>query len=60
MTRRLEDLKLLSAGLWEKLQARGFKVRETQRQLGLKQRDSPAQKLPVRYQYLAIEALNKN
>ena len=59
MTRRLEDLKLLSAGLWEKLQARGFKVRETQRQLGLKQRDSPAQKLPVRYQYLAIEAFEQ-
>jgi Zn-dependent peptidase ImmA (M78 family)/DNA-binding XRE family transcriptional regulator len=59
MTRRLEDLKLLSAGLWEKLQARGFKVREMQRQLGLKPGGGQVQKLPIRYQYLTIEAFEQ-
>jgi hypothetical protein len=59
MTRRLEDLKLLSAGLWEKLHACGFKVREMQKQLGLKSGGGQVQKLPPRYQYLAIEAFEQ-
>ncbi|GCE15115.1 helix-turn-helix domain-containing protein [Tengunoibacter tsumagoiensis] len=60
MTRRLEDLKLLSSGIWEKLQARGFKVREMQKQLGINFREDQIQKLPKRYQYLALDAFEQN
>lgn len=59
MTRRLEDLKLLPTGLWEKLREGGFKVREAQRQLGLGALPARDQKLPTRYQYLAIEAFDR-
>lgn len=58
MTRRLEDLKLLPTGLWDKLKAGGFKVREAQRQLGLGPISAREQKFPTRYQFLAIEAFD--
>lgn len=58
MTRRLEDLKLLSTGLWDELKRGGFKVREAQQQLGLSPLPAREQKFPTRYQYLAIEALD--
>ncbi len=58
MTRRLEDLKLLPTGLWDKIRASGFRVREAQEQLGLSALPARDQKLPVRYQYLAIEAFD--
>ena len=57
MTRRLEDLKLLPTGIWDKLKEGGFKVREAQQQLGLGSLPAREQKHPIRYQYLAIDAL---
>jgi len=58
LTRRLEDLSLLPTGIWDKLKAGGFKVREAQQQLGLGSLSARQQKFPMRYQYLAIEAFD--
>ncbi len=57
MLLRLEDLRLLPTGFAEKLKASGFKVREAQQQLGLTSLPVREQKYPLRYQYLALEAL---
>lgn len=54
---RLEDLRLLPTGFAEKLKASGFKVREAQQQLELTPIPVREQKYPLRYQYLALEAL---
>lgn len=54
---RLEDMKLLRTGTWDILQARGFKVREAQQQLGLDPLPEQRELLPRRYQYLALVAL---
>jgi hypothetical protein len=59
LTRHLEDLKLLPTGLWDKLRQGGFKVREAQRQLGLEGLTAPDEKLPKRYQYLALAAYER-
>ena len=59
ITRRLEDLRLLPSGLWNRIKESGFKVREAQQQLGLGPIPARAEKLPMRYQYLAIEALDE-
>jgi Zn-dependent peptidase ImmA (M78 family)/DNA-binding XRE family transcriptional regulator len=59
MTRRLEDLKLLPTGIWDKLKEGGFKVRDAQQQLGLGSLPAREQKLPMRYQYLAIDAFDR-
>jgi len=59
LTRHLEDLKLLPTGLWDKLRQGGFKVREAQRQLGLEGIAAPDEKLPKRYQYLALAAYER-
>lgn len=56
LTRRLEGLSLAPRGTWERLKDSGFRVREAQRQLGLPEIPAQAQKLPARYQYLAVEA----
>ena len=59
MTRRLEELKLLPTGLWDRIRESGFKVREAQRQLGLDVLPASDQKLAIRYQHLAIEAFDR-
>jgi len=59
ITRRLEDLRLLPTGTWNKIKESGFKVREAQQQLGIKPIPAQAEKLPMRYQYLAIEAFDE-
>lgn len=59
VTRRLEEMRILPAGTWNKLKDRGFKVREAQRALGIERSDSSAHMLPLRYQYLALEALER-
>jgi len=59
LTRHLEDLKLLPTGIWDKLRDSGFKVREAQRQLGLEAIPAPDEKLPKRYQYLALTAFEQ-
>jgi Zn-dependent peptidase ImmA (M78 family)/DNA-binding XRE family transcriptional regulator len=56
MTRRLEKMRLVPAGLWERLKARGFKVEEAQKKLGLEEIKEPKSNLPERYIKLAIDA----
>jgi len=58
-TRRLEDLRLLPTGTWDKLRAGGFKVRQAQQQLGLGVIPAREEKLPIRYQYLAVDAFDR-
>lgn len=59
LTRRLEMMKLLATGTWDSLRAAGFKIREAQQQLGLEPIPAQDTRLPMRYQYLALTALNK-
>ena len=56
MMLRLEELRLLPGGTWERLRDRGFKVREAQKQLGLSPHPRDERGLPLRYQYLAVRA----
>ena len=56
MMLRLEDLRLLPGGTWDRLRDRGFKVREAQAELGLSPRSSDDRVLPLRYQLLAVRA----
>ena len=56
MMQRLEELRLLPGGTWERLRDRGFKVREAREQLGLSPYLRDKQVLPLRYQYLAARA----
>ncbi|MBN2119268.1 MAG: XRE family transcriptional regulator [Anaerolineales bacterium] len=59
LTLRLEDLKLIPTGIWDKLQQGGFKVREAQAQLGLGEIPSQDSQLPIRYQNLAVLAFEQ-
>ena len=59
LVRRLEDLGVAPSGTWERLRDRGFKVREAQEQLGLPPIPEQSQLLPLRYQYLAVEAFEE-
>ena len=56
MMLRLEELRLLPRGAWERLRGRGFKVREAQEQLGLAPNPRDDRLLPLRYQFLAVRA----
>ncbi len=56
---RLEEIRLLPAGTWDRLKQAGFKVREAQALLQLRPRPSADQKFPRRYLYLAIEAYER-
>lgn len=56
LTRRLEEMRLIPSGIGERLQARGFKVKEAQDQLGLEAIAEPTDQLPLRYTKLAVEA----
>ncbi len=56
MTLRLEELRLLPGGTWDRLRDRGFRVREAQQQLGLTHRPDGEGMFPMRYQMLAIRA----
>ncbi len=56
MMLRLEELRLLPRGAWERLRGRGFKVREAQEQLGLPPNPRDDRSLPLRYQFLAVRA----
>ena len=56
MMLRLEELRLLPGGTWERLRDRGFRVREAQAQLGLARRSPNDSSLPLRYQLLAVRA----
>ncbi len=59
LTLRLEDMNLLPTGTWEGLQVRGLKVGELRQRLGLGDIPARAQPFPLRYQYLAFEALTR-
>ena len=54
MMLRLEELRLLPGGTWDRLRYKGFKVREAQSELGLVPHNSDDQLLPMRYRMLAV------
>ena len=54
---RLEDLRLIGTGALEDLTHKGFKVNEAQKELGLEELPESRQRLPVRHQLLASQAL---
>ncbi len=58
---RLEELRFVALGTWERLRSANFKVREAQAKLGLvigePARDEEL--LPTRYRYLAVEAYER-
>ena len=53
---RLEELRLIPAGTWDRLRDRGFRVREAQEQLGLPPHPHDDMPLPLRYQFMAVQA----
>lgn len=53
---RLEDMRLIPSGIWEKLKERGFRVNEAKEQLGLSETLAQRDKLPIGYQKLALSA----
>jgi Zn-dependent peptidase ImmA (M78 family) len=57
--RRLEDLNMAPVGTWERMRERGSKVRQAQQQLGFPPIPAQEQILPLRYQYLAVEAFEQ-
>ena len=59
LTRRLEGLRLVRLGTWDRLQVRGFRVREAQAILQLPQHRASDSALPTRYLYLATEAFER-
>lgn len=56
---RLENMRLIPSGTADKLQTRGVKVSDAYMELGLKPLPARNQMLPLRYQYLALEALQQ-
>jgi Zn-dependent peptidase ImmA (M78 family) len=56
---RLESMKLIPAGTWERLRNRGLKVRKVQQELGLEDIPQRTDMMPIHYQHLAIEALDR-
>ncbi|MDY6783694.1 MAG: XRE family transcriptional regulator [Cyanobacteriota bacterium] len=59
LTYRLEEIKLLPSGTWERLCDRGLKVRKVQEELGLQGIPQRNDTTPIHYQHLAIEALDR-
>ncbi len=53
---RLEDMRLIPSGVWNKLQQRKFYVKEAAQKLNLELYPEPTQKLPDRYIKLAVQA----
>lgn len=56
---RLEELRLIPSGILEHLKEQGFRVRVVQQKLGLESRTVNQNRLPLRHQMLAVEALSK-
>ena len=56
LVRRLEDLKRVPLGLWDRLVAEGFRPQEAQRLLGHEEITSQEPRLPMRYELLAFQA----
>ncbi len=59
MMLRMEELRLLPGGAWERLRDRGFTVREVQEELGLLARPHDDRLLPIRYELLAVHAFEE-
>lgn len=59
VTRRLEEMKLLPTGTFDKLHRSGFKVQEARQKLGLGDIPARNDKFPLHYQYLAVEAFDR-
>ena len=59
LTRQLESLHLLPSGTWDRLRDSGFKVREAQTIFELEPHPRANYLLPLRYQYLAVEAYQR-
>jgi Zn-dependent peptidase ImmA (M78 family)/DNA-binding XRE family transcriptional regulator len=55
---RLEGMRLIATGTLDKLRDGGFKIREAQKELGLAPLPARDSVFPLRYQYLAMEALD--
>lgn len=60
LTRRLEALRLIKSGTWDRLQDTSFTVREAQALLELPAHRADDQPLPLRYRYLAAEAFDRD
>jgi Zn-dependent peptidase ImmA (M78 family)/DNA-binding XRE family transcriptional regulator len=60
MTLRLEELRYIPTGTWNDLKQRGIKVRDVQERLGIEPILDADQKLPIRFQYLALKALQES
>lgn len=56
---RLESLKRLPGGTWDKLGRDGFKVRQAQQMLGIEANPPLKDALPLRYKMLAVSAYNQ-
>jgi len=56
---RLENLKRLPGGTWDKLEREGFKVRQAQQILGIEANPPIKDSLPLRYKALAVSAYNQ-
>lgn len=59
LTLRLEELRLLPGGSWDRLHHAGFKVQEAKDLLHLRQFLANNDLLPLRYMYLAAEAFER-
>ena len=59
MTLRLEGLKLIKVGTAELIKRDGFAVNEGKKQLGLEPIPANEERLPTRYLYLALDALQQ-
>lgn len=55
LTLRLEDLRLVQPGTWDKLRDNDFQPRAAARILGLEAGEQPADALPLHYQLLAVQ-----
>lgn len=56
---RLESMRLIPSGVWEKLMERGFSVKEAREKLGLEPLPEPTDMLPRRYVKLAMVAYHR-
>ncbi|MFL6197758.1 MAG: helix-turn-helix domain-containing protein [Thermoanaerobaculia bacterium] len=59
MTRRLEELRLIPSGTFDRLRHEGFRVREAQQFLGLEPVHDDNERFSARYIALAVEAWQK-
>ncbi|MDX2032595.1 MAG: XRE family transcriptional regulator [Blastocatellia bacterium] len=55
---RLENMRRLPSGTWDRLIREGFKVRQAQEMLGLEATSPVIYSLPLRYKMLAVSAYN--